>query len=317
MIKMIFAEMKRKLTFGLGAICLLASPAMGEEPFDCKLLSDGELRIYNHLGIPMKMASGGWVKVKRGAIVLDEQRALIAEQFKPEGEIGSLIPYKRPQILFSRYLIEGREKICSRQRHEDVFAVGELAEQYLLRCLNDADGDGIFETYRRYVELVSFNSRTRILEEPTGTLQTDHPLTQPFKVVATEDAKPAQNQFEPVLRSTIKIIAKTKHSVMLQTRSFATIDLGNQFISDRYPSVTVEIPLLDGTSALIGETKVSIRRMSSGWEISAPDGFRDETNLICGGTALDTGHAISVFSGGGLQILDLSSRHTMKIQPLE
>jgi hypothetical protein len=309
--------MKRKLTFGLGAICLLASPAMGEEPFDCKLLSDGELRIYNHLGTPMKMAPGGQVKVKRGAIVLDEQRALIAEQFKPEGEIGSLIPYKRSQILFSRYLIEGREKICTRQRHEDVFAVGELAEQYLLRCLNDADGDGIFETYKRYGELVSFDLRTGETDEAIGTPQTDHPLAQPFKVVATEDTNPARYQFEPTLRSRIKIIAKTKNSITLQSRSLATNVAFESNGNDSLPSMKFEMPLVDGASVLIGTTKLSIRHSPSGWEIFAPDGFKDEARLICGGTALDTGHAISVFSGGGLQILDRSSRYAMKIKPVE
>jgi hypothetical protein len=140
--------------------------------------------------------------------------------------------------------------------------------------------------------------------------QTDHSLAQPFKLIAVEGAAPAQNGFAPVLRSTIQIVGVTKSIVTLRSSSEATImafEPSMRSANDRVPSLKLELPLVDGASALIGRTKISIRRASSGWEIFAPEGIVNDAKLICGGTALDTGQAISVFGGGGLQVLHRNS----------
>lgn len=292
------------------AISLLTTPAIAEEPFTCKGVNSHDLRVYRSLGPPENKAQIATVRVKKDAVIVHEERAFLADWFKPDGGVGGVIPYKQPQIVFSLYLIDGRERICSTQRHEDVFGSGEQKQQYQLRCLLDADGDGRFDAFHRYGELVSYNFYSGKTGTATGTLQVDHPLVQPLKLVTAEVPVPVTVGFVPVLRSVVQILDVTKSSVTLRATSQVAVmafDPKRRSVDDQVPSTEIEVPLTDGTEALIGPTKVHIARTSSGWEISAPDGFVNEAKLICGGTVLETRQAFTVFQSGGFGILRRSA----------
>lgn len=298
--------MNKKLRAVGIAISLVAAPVVAEEPFTCKEVSSRDLRVYRSLGLPVNKVQTASVKVKKGAVIVDEERAFLADWFKPEGGVGGVIPYKQPQIVFSLYLIDGQERVCSTQRHEDVFGSGEEKPQYLLRCLQDADGDGRFDTFHRHGELVSYNPYSGKTGTATGTPQVDHPLVQPLKLVTTEDPAVATARFAPILRSVVQILDVTKNSLTLRATSQVAgmaFDPKRRPVDDQIPSTEIEVPLNDGAEVLIGPTRVHIARTSSGWEVSAPDGFVNEAKLICGGTVLETPQTFTIFQGGGFGVL--------------
>jgi hypothetical protein len=81
------------------------------------------------------------------------------------------------------------------------------------------------------------------------------------------------------------------------------LDPRGRSIGDGVPSLEVEMPLVDGSEGLIGLTRIQIARVSSGWQISAPDGFGDEARLICGGTVLEARDSVAIFTAGGFSIV--------------
>jgi hypothetical protein len=99
---------RKSLVLGI-AVCLLPTPAAAQDPFACKDLDGAELRVFQSLGSIVNKAPPPKAKAKKGVIVVDEERSLVTDWFKPEGSIGSIIPYKQPQLTFSRYLMGGKK----------------------------------------------------------------------------------------------------------------------------------------------------------------------------------------------------------------
>lgn len=305
--------MNRRLHIGGIAISLLAAPVVAEEPFACKSVSGGELRVYQGLGPAESKTPSARVKVKKGAVVVHEERALLVDWLKPDGGVGGVIPYKSPQMVFSRYSINGEERLCSTQRREDVFGAGDEKQSYQLRCLLDTNGDGQFDAFRRYGELVSYDSRSGKAGAATGTPQADQPLAQPFRLVPAGPADsptPVSSRFVPVLRSVIQVMNVVGDKVTLRETSQVAVmafDSDRGLVNDHLPSTTVEVQLAEGAEALVGQTRIRVARTSSGWEIFAPEGFVSDAELICGGTMLKTDETITVFKGGGFGVLRRNS----------
>lgn len=216
--------MHLKFSTAAFALSLLSTTTEAQVSFDCTQIGEGEYRIYQGLGEPKPRTPVGPIKIKKGTVIAYEDRALLTEWYKPQNGAGGVIAYKQTQIVFSHYLINGLTKFCSSQRHADVFGAGETSQHYSLRCLSDKDQDGSYDTFRRYGELVSYNSQTGKMGAATGVLQTDQPLVQPFKLVRMENFVPERFFPELILRSMIEVSSINKSSLTLSFTASATHD---------------------------------------------------------------------------------------------
>lgn len=292
-------------------LSLLATATNAEASFDCNQLGEQEYRIYQGLEETESRDAIGPVKLKSGKIIAYEDRALLTEWFKPENNVGGMIPYKQPQIFFSRYMVDGQERLCSSQRHSDVFGAQEVSQPYLLRCISDTDHDGKYDAFRRYGELVSFDSSTGKTGPATGAVQADERLVQVFKLVPADKVQIESPYAERVLRTIISVSEVGKESLKLSVAARATHKGFNdgkpaQF-ERRLPSTEAVLPLVAGSEVALNGTKVRVTREWSGWAVSLPEGFATEAKLICGGIALETPQSISVFGAGSLHWLTPNS----------
>lgn len=283
---------------------LAANTANAQVPFPCDKLT-GEHRIVAAIGPALSPATRSAVKVKKKAVVASQERPLLWHWSKPEGAIGSVVPYQKPQLFFRRYLIDGSGQNCAEGRRDDVFGANDAAQQYLLRCLVDADGDGRFEAYRRYVELVRMDQRTMQPGPSLGVAQVDEPLVEPFRLVPAAGAKALNSAFEPRIQSFIRIKEVRKDTVVLQ--SHVRVETFQSELDDGFGNPadppTVEVPLQHGLDTLVDGTRIVVAGSSGKWTISAPDGFGETTQLICEGRVVETSAAFTVLHAGAMTIL--------------
>lgn len=293
------------------AVSMLSRSAIAQDSFDCGLLGDQEYRMFQTVGASPNVSPVAPVKIKKGKIVVDEVRPLLSDWYKPEGTLGGVIPYKQAQILFSQYQVEGKAKLCSSQRHEDIFGPGETGHHYFLRCLADADQNGQYRAFHRYGELVPYDARTGKTGASSGVTQLDQQLVQPFKLVSTEAAQPNGTFSDRILRTVLYVADLTKNTVTVKITAQATVKMFSQnsdYPYERSPSTEAIVPLKDGEEAVLGSTKIRIARAGSGWTISLPEGLNSEAKLICGGAALETAQTVSVFDAGGIGIHSKKAR---------
>lgn len=283
---------------------LAANTATARVPFPCDKLT-GEHRIVAAIGPALSPATRSAVKVKKKAVVANQERPLLWHWSKPEGAIGSVVPYQKPQLFFRRYLIDGNVQNCAEGRRDDVFGANDAAQQYLLRCLVDADGDGRFEAYRRHVELVRMDERTMKPGPSLGVEQSDESLVQPFRLVPATEAKAFNSAFELRIRSVIGVKEVRKDTVVLQSHSRVDTfprDLGDRS-SNPPNSPTVELPLQHGLDTLVDGTRIVIAGSSGKWTVSAPDGFGETAQLICDGRVVETSAGFAILHAGAMTIL--------------
>lgn len=290
---------------------IVSSPAVAEETEICSELTNGEYKIYKSIGPPNNFQPSDSIKLKKRAVIINETRPLVAVQFKPEGGLGSVVPFQQPQIYFSKYRIDGEEKFCTKRRHADVFGVGERAQHYSLRCLSDQDNDGQFDHFRRYGELVPYRTKRNILEmedRPLSPPQTDLKLPQSFALMREEPANMKVSEFDLALQSIVQVESMKKGEVTLIATSYVTfgkIAHHPKLFDRRTPSFKKRAPLIDNAEIALGKSKVQLFRSGqSRWTASAKSGFGEEAKLICGGAALMTDQSISVFTNGGVATFD-------------
>lgn len=282
---------------------LAANAATAQVPFPCDKLT-GEHRIVAAIGPALSPATRSAVQVKKKAVVASQERPLLWHWSKPEGAIGAVVPYQNPQLFFRRYLIDGKVRNCAEGRRADVFGVNDASQHYLLRCLVDADGDGRYEAYRRYVELVRMDERSMKPGPSLGVAQVDQPLVQPFRLVPAAGAKAMNSAFEPRIRSFIRVKEVRKDTVVLQSHS--RVETFPSEFDDNFgnppSSPTVELPLQHGLDTLVDGTRIVIAGSSGKWTISAPDGFGETAQLICEGRVVETSSAFAILHAGALEI---------------
>jgi hypothetical protein len=298
---------KRKVRRILWAIVLsgAASNSVAQESFPCAKLTRGEYRIFKGLS-PLNDAPIVPIKIKKGAIVLQQKRALLTDWKKPEGLIGAVVPYQQPQLLFRPYRIEGALRYCAQSRRDDVFGAGDKSQQYLLRCLIDSNADGQYEGFRRYVELVRIDGRTGKTDAPSGVSQADQPLVKPFALLPADVRLPQNNGFDLAVQSIIKIKEVRKNVASISIRTFVSFGL-DEIASSFGPSPdgkVAELSLQDGLETMIEGTSLVIKRRGNDWMITANRGFSGKADLICGGSALDTGAEFTIFTSGGMFVVN-------------
>lgn len=280
-----------------------ANAATAQVPFPCDKLT-GEHRVVAAIGQALSPAKRSPVQVKKKAVVASQEQPLLWHWSKPEGAIGGVVPYQKPQLFFRRYLIDGEVRNCAEGRRDDVFGVDDASQHYLLRCLVDADGDGRFEAFRRYVELVRMDERSMKPGPSLGVAQTDEPLVQPFRLVPAAGAKAMNSAFEPRIHSFIRVMEVRKDTVVLQSNVRVETfprEFDDSFGNPTNPP-TVELPLQHGLDNLVDGTRIFIAGSSGKWTISAPDGFGETAQLICEGRVVETSSTFAILHAGALEI---------------
>lgn len=295
------------------ALSSAASGSVVQASFPCSKLAQGEYRVFKGL-IRLNEASPIPIKIKKGAVILQIRQALLTDWKKPEGQIGAVVPYQQPQLLFRPYRIAGVLRYCAEGQRDDVFGAGDKTVQYLLRCLVDSNADGKYDSFHRYGELVKTDYRTGKTDAPSGVVQSDLPLIKPFALTASGVTQPQNSRFEPAVQSMIKIKELRKNVASLSILTFVSFGISETESSfgRRTEDKILELSLQDGVETMVDGTNFVIARRGSDWTLTPNRGFGGKADLVCGGSVLDAGGTYTIFTGGGMSVVDQQQAEAIK-----
>ncbi|MEH3123499.1 MAG: hypothetical protein PGN16_16270 [Sphingomonas phyllosphaerae] len=289
---------------------MLALPAGGlaQQAFPCAILGKTEARIFEGFE-PASEPKGNLkpIKVRKGAVLGEEKRAIRTGWMMIDPPSSSTKSSLSP-MAFAPYMIGSQTHLCTSMFRSEVFGQTEDQNNYLLRCVLDADKDGRYDHFHRYAELVSTNLRTGKSEKGKGVEQSDNALPQAFRLVTLADGAAIPNAaFEPRVVQRLAIQMVSKDEMIVGLASDVSI-LPDAFDARRNEAAQrITIPLRDGAEGKIGGWEVTVQQAGGGWTATAhANPSIPPATFTCDGAVVVTGDAYTVVGPGGSRTLSLT-----------
>lgn len=273
--------------------------------FPCERLGDDGYRIFEGIGAPAGAQAPAAVRLRKGAVLAAERYPLQSRLLTFDDSALATDGGKVPALPFRAYRIDGKPTFCTSSWRETIFGSRDRDGNYMLRCLFDEDGDGRYERFRAYGELVSYNMRTGKRGQPSGSEPTRHDLPKAVALIESESVRDPNAAFAPRIVSEIRVGKVTANEVTLRFISHvATLPgrSGEIFRGASEPE-TVTIPLREGNWSSPAGRSIALSRKGRDWYATAAPASGSTARLLCGGSVVDTGTSFTIMSDGGMSVI--------------
>jgi hypothetical protein len=279
-----------------------AQPPVPASP--CERAADPEraYQIHEALGPAGATRAAAPVRLKRGAVIARETRPFAVRWMTLDDAALATANGTRPAIAFRAYRIAGAQAFCTTAVRDDLFAADTGPGRFLLRCLEDRDGDGRYESYRPNTELVAYNMRRGRIGAPSGAAPVSAPLPRPVRLV--EGGQDVNAGMAPRVEAELRVVAIGPGEVTIRSsNSVAALPraLARMLRSDA-GGTTFAVPLAEGTWTSPEGWTLSLARSGRNWAASAGGSWGARAAFLCGGTVVDTGSSYAVLGDGGYAI---------------
>jgi hypothetical protein len=288
---------------GFAGILATPSATIAQEALPCALLDKTEVRLFDGFEPAIvRAASAKPVKLRKGAVLGEETRPLRTEWMTIDAPPSGAAPAAIP-MAFSPYLANGEKRFCTTMLRPEVFGADEGRNSYFVRCLVDTDGDGQYDHFHRYGELVATNFRTGKAAPSKGVVQTDVALPQPLRLVLRPEGAALPNAgFEPRVVRRLKVEAFGNDAMVVGLATDVSMVPQDFGIGGRKPTQTVTVPLREGAQGAIGGWTISVKQGSGGWiATAAVDPTVPPASLACNGAVVLAGEDVTLLTAGGSQ----------------
>jgi len=278
----------------LGLMLVLAQVAGSADP--CAVIAGSETLV--HAGIAAPVAADGAPRpLRRGLRLIDDDQPLLADRYRIDDPALAAFD-GRPATLFRPLRIDGEERLCTSEQRTDLF--GPDQGNFLLRCLDRADAQGLHHASTSAAALVPYDGRGRAAITGDVAAPALAPLTRAIRLTPDDGGTDRSTLPAHLLtRLTVRSVSGT--SATLRLEQVATIEPGRTIRSWREPRDIV-VALADGATAAIDGNDVRVAQAGRGWTIAltrrAPD-----PELVCDGAAVAIGDSLTIFTPGGMSVL--------------
>jgi hypothetical protein len=209
-------------------------------------------------------------------------------------------------VEFRPFLIQGVRQYCSEMARDNIFGTWAGPDSYLVRCLIDRDGDGRYDAFHRYGELVPYNRGSGKVGDPSGQPVYNRPLVAPIELIQL--TLPLKSYRRPIVLTRLKVAAVSPSSMTLRLSA----KIGNGPDDEKFPSYHAErgpeqvVPLQEGPVPVHGY-EISLRREGKGWVATTRAMNELPVKLLCSGGVIEAAGNYSLFHAGGSVTLDGNS----------
>jgi hypothetical protein len=269
----------------------------------CAELSRGEPYIFSGIVPRASVNTAAPVPIKKGAALLIAIYDLKNEWLTVSDVALATDDGTKAPVEFRPFLIQGVRQYCSGMARDKIFGTWPGPDNYLVRCLIDRDGDGRYEAFHRYGELVPYNRGSGKVGDPSGQTVHDRPLVAPIELIQLTN--PLKTYRRPIVLTRLSVAAVSPSDMTL--RLSAKIGIGPD--DEKFPSYHAErgpeqvVPLQEGTFPVHGH-EISLRREGKGWVATTRAMNAPPVTLLCSGGIIEAAGNYSLFHAGGSVTLD-------------
>jgi hypothetical protein len=277
--------------------------------FPCDKLGDEVLEVYDGFE-QAAPPSRGPVEVRKKAVLFGRTAPLIARTFT----LVDPAPAGGKTMVFRRYRSGDEILMCTRMRNGALFGAGDETEQFVLRCLDDRDGDGAYEGFTRRVRLVPVKSMSGTMR-PAPTFPVDQeasprlPLARPIALVAKSGLVDPFSPFKPRARSRI-VVSRVRGNEVELSFSGRLSSLPDS-VEDRMgvldAETVVKMTMTDGGTVSIAGTRIRFARQGGKLTAAVIEGFGSEPRLLCSGSVAEVDDTFTILGVGRQSIISRAS----------
>jgi hypothetical protein len=288
------------MNWSLAAVLALFGAEEARE-FPCEALGDELLEVHEGFA-PAAAAVQGAVAVKKKAVLFDATAALRTKGYT----LAEPLPAADvPAPIFRPYRRGGQAQVCTGRRSDALFGAGDMKEQYMLRCLQDGDGDGRYEGFIRWGKLVPMRDVPRVIsaEDADRAPETPElrPLPRPVALVEREDLADPNDFMKEKARMRITVARVQGQEVQLRFSATMTPPIPDHIPGGSWMSVAetlVTMPMTESGEVPFAGTRIRFAKSGRGWTASVPDGFGRPPRLICSGSVAEVGDSFTILGAG-------------------
>jgi hypothetical protein len=276
-----------------------AQPPASTSPCELTSAPDGAFQIHEALGPASDVRRAEPVRLRRGAVIARETRPFAVRWMTLDDPALATANGTQPAIAFRAYRIAGAEAYCTTARRDELFAGETGPGRFLLRCLEDRDGDGRYESYRPHTELVAYSMRGGRIGTPTGAVPFSAPLPRPIRLV--EGGQDVNALMAPRVEAELRVVAVGPSEMTVRSsNSVATLPRAvARMLRSESGGTTYAVPLAEGTWTSPEGWTLALARSGRNWTVAAGPSWGARASFLCGGTVVDTGSSYAVLGGGG------------------
>jgi len=270
----------------------------------CAKLSRGEPYIFSGIALRSAASTAAPVPIKNKAALLVAIYDLKNDWFTASDTVLATDGGNKTPVEFRPFLINGARQYCAEMFRANIFGTLPEADNYLLRCLVDRDGNGRYEAFHRYGELVPYNMRTGKAGEPSGQTEHDRPLATLIELVPL--AAPSKSFRKPVVLTRISVATVSSNEMTL--RLSAKIGAGPD--DEKFRSYEAEhgleqvVPLQGAASISFHGYEIALRQDGKNWVATTRPTGELPVALLCSGGIVEAGGNYSLFHAGGAATLN-------------
>jgi len=289
----------------LAAAMTAQSTAAATMDFPCERLGDEGYRIFEGIGAPTEPQAPAAVRLRKGALLAAERYPLQSPLFTFDDGALATDGGTVPALPFRTYRIAGKPAFCTSTWRETIFGPKDRDGNYMLRCLFDEDGDGRYERFRAYGELVSYSMRTGKRGQPSGSVPTRHDLPRAVALIESASVRDPNAAFAPRIVSEIRVGKVTANEVILRFISrVATLPgRSGEIFRGASEAETVTVPLREGNWISPAGRSIALARKGTDWYATVAPASTSTALLLCGGSVIDTGTSFTIMSDGGMSVI--------------
>ena len=281
----------------------MPSANAADNPKLCAELSRGEPYIFSSIVPRVPANTATPVPIRKGAALLIAIYDLKNEWFTVADTALATDGGTKAPVEFRPILIHGTRQYCSEMARDKIFGTWPGPDNYLVRCLIDRDGDGRYEAFHRYGELVPYNMRSGKVGDPSGQTVHDRPLVAPIELIPLTN--PVKSSRQPIVLTRLTVTAVSPSDMTLRLSA----KIGDGPDDGKFPGYDAErgpeqvVPLQEGSFPVHGY-EISLRRDGKGWAAITLPLNEPPVALSCSGGIIEAASNYSLFHAGGSVTLD-------------
>lgn len=306
----------RRITFALALAGLPAFSAQGQDASDlCAKFSRSEPQIFSGAVLRNTTLTSTPISMKKGAVLLTETYDLKTDWLTVSDANLSTEGGTRTPIEFRLFLINGVRQYCAEMARDNIFGTWPGPDNYFLRCLVDKNGDGKYEAFHRYGELVPYNMRSGKAGPPSGETVQDRPLAVPVTLIPLASVPTALSKPVALIQVSISGLTATEARFRLAAKMGDGPDDEKFRSYDGGKGIEQTVALQDGSSFQFNGYVITLHQDRSKWGATTQPAAGPSVKLLCSGSIVEAAGDYSLFFAGGRTTLDGNSVRTSNPLP--